>query len=153
MLFNPASIDWRRPYAFLMTAVAASLMAAGCGGAQIGTVSDELTRRVPITAETGCGNEPSDSITISGVALRDRTLLIDVAHGGGCAEHTYRVCADDRIIETDPGQWRFTVLHEAHSDTCRAQHFRVLEVPVETTHTLVGLSDAIDGRSFTVLVE
>lgn len=128
------------------------VLAAGCGGPQIGTVSDVPERRVRVPLETGCGGVASDAITLYGVALRGKTLLIDVAHGGGCAEHTYRVCADEMVIETFPGQWGMTVVHDAHGDDCDAEQFRVLEVPVESRYDLVDLT-GLEGRSFTVLVE
>lgn len=143
-----AMLDAMRSTPFWPTLVAV-LLAAACGPPRVGVFSpSEHVRVVPI--EIGCDEEPSDSIIVHGAELAGSRLRLDVSHGGGCEEHTYRVCGAARLLASNPGQWRITVVHDAHGDVCEAELRRVLEVDLESNRPF-DLS-GLEGRSLTVWV-
>lgn len=127
----------------------AVLLAAACGPPRVGLYSPS-GEVLALPIEIGCDEEPSDPITVHGAELAGSRLRLDVSHGGGCAEHTYRVCGASRLVASDPGQWPITVLHDAHDDTCDAMLRRVLEVDLERNRPF-DLS-GLDGRSLTVSI-
>jgi hypothetical protein len=106
-----------------------SIAIVAVGAFALGCVSvARVGERVPgaviaerVALEIGCEGESSDELTLQGAELAGDTLRLDLAHGGGCSEHSYRVCAAREVLESDPGQWVITVLHDAHGDACRAE--------------------------------
>ncbi|HVJ15666.1 MAG TPA: hypothetical protein VM686_09495 [Polyangiaceae bacterium] len=46
-------------------------------------------------------------------------LEIEIAHGGGCADHEYSLCYT-HFLESSPVQTELILLHDANGDTCEA---------------------------------
>ena len=128
-----------------------ALSSVGCVSApRVGEVS-HASEPLAVAMERGCGSEASDALTLRGAELNGASLLLDVRHGGGCTEHTYRVCGAREVLETDPGQWVVTVLRDGHGDACRAPVQRTLEVEL-APHRPVDVS-TLRERSVTVWVQ
>ena len=130
--------------------LATFVVTVGCASVpHVGEVSHDIDAQ-RVTLETGCGDEASDALSIEGAELRGETLLLDVTHAGGCEAHTYRICGAREVLETEPGQWVLTVLHDARGDTCEEVVQRVLEVRVDRQRP-VNVSN-LHERSVTVWV-
>lgn len=64
--------------------------------------------------------DPRDPVDILGVRVEGDTLVVQLGHSGGCAEHEYGLCFDEAWLEEVPVQVPLSVLHDAHGDGCEA---------------------------------
>lgn len=132
------------------------LLLSACGGYTVGT-TDHDSEPTVVPFERGCDGLRSDSITIEGVELRDRTLNIHYAHATGCGEHRYRVCGANLVLRTDPGLWTVSVVHHVEregesEDECDAERLGVLQAEIPRGRDLIGLEN-LEGRNFTLVVD
>ncbi|MCB9780937.1 MAG: hypothetical protein H6742_20380 [Alphaproteobacteria bacterium] len=67
-----------------------------------------------------CDPAGSAPIEVSAARIDGDALVLELAHSGGCGSHGYRLCWDGAIAESDPGQARLEVLHDAGGDMCEA---------------------------------
>ncbi|MCA9612128.1 MAG: hypothetical protein H6724_10050 [Sandaracinus sp.] len=94
------------------------------------TSGDETPASPEVSVASDCFDAPSDGITLVRVALEGDALLLEVGHSGGCAEHTYRLCADPVLLRSEPAVQRFALVHDANGDMCEAYLTTTLRVPV-----------------------
>jgi hypothetical protein len=61
-----------------------------------------------------------DPLAIDSLTLSGDTLVAEVHHGGGCAEHSYGLEWDGSFMESAPVQVMLVFNHDAHGDRCKA---------------------------------
>lgn len=84
------------------------VVSAGC------TSNGGSDRALKITA---CPEAASDPFTLGTATVEHDQLFVDVTTSG-CANHTFSVCWDGAIVDTDPPQIILPLSHDAHGDTC-----------------------------------
>jgi hypothetical protein len=99
-------------------------LAAGCiiDGTSDGPDDDSdgmpPARTAPIVpVSRGCLQEPGLHIVTAAVVYGYAAIIAE--HGGGCGEHTYKVCWDGLLGIGEPTQVALTV-HDRTDDTCDA---------------------------------
>ncbi|QSQ13950.1 hypothetical protein [Myxococcus landrumensis] len=69
--------------------------------------------------------QPQDPISIESGRVEGSTLVLNVSHGGGCAEHSYAL-AWDGTFQTNAAAEpvaNLVVIHNANGDRCKAIKF------------------------------
>lgn len=61
-----------------------------------------------------------DPVEITAAAIKGDVLFLDIAYGGGCADHEFGLCWDGAFAESDPVQTWMTLGHESNDDPCDA---------------------------------
>lgn len=87
--------------------------------------------------------QPQDPISIESGRVEGNTLVLNVSHGGGCAEHTYAL-AWDGTFQTNAASEpvaNLVVVHNANGDRCKAIKF------AEPRFDLSSLSQAFAAKS------
>jgi hypothetical protein len=80
----------------------------GGGGAQGNKVSE-------------CSGDVSgDPVDVNRFLMQGNTLVLQVAYGGGCKDHTFSLCYGPEFGESYPVQTTLRLVHDAHGDTCEA---------------------------------
>jgi hypothetical protein len=100
------------------------VLASGLAGAAQGGDLQPLAIVDELPASAG------DSLALQSACLDGNELVIEVAHSGGCAQHTYDLLWDGRIIETFPVSIDLLLRHDSHGDTCEAYLMRTLRFDV-----------------------
>ena len=126
-----------------------AILVTGCAATLGQGVTDRAGAR-PLAVGEGCHDDPSDAIAIDGAELSGGTLYLQLQHGGGCAEHEYRLCPSDRILESDPAQWDLFVVHDAHGDECEAEISATFSVDESTLGHRIRELQTLDGRRLRV---
>lgn len=86
------------------------------------------------------GKEPhdwKDVFTIQNVSLTNSLLQIEVRYSGGCNPHEFVLYSDYKLAEGYPPTLKFTLLHNANGDACKAEMTENLVFnikPAETFH-------------------
>jgi hypothetical protein len=62
----------------------------------------------------------NDMVTIQNVTLTNSLLQIEVKYGGGCNSHEFVLYSDCKLTESNPPILKFTLLHNANGDACKA---------------------------------
>jgi hypothetical protein len=62
----------------------------------------------------------SDSIDVLGSRFEGNTLVLEVGHSGGCADHQYGLCYMGSFLESFPVQGGLALIHDSHGDNCEA---------------------------------
>ncbi len=112
---------------FIQSCLALSLLSPlslGCGPhhrpiLDMGQHHDIEPTEIPLSED--CFDEEGAPIQIDGARLRDNQLTLDFSHPSGCGTPTYRVCASNAILQSDPPQRNFHLLHiqeEVPGETC-----------------------------------
>ncbi len=117
--------------------------AIACGGAETqpapDPASDPRSSVTPgsddddaIRALQTVGELPAhgDAIRIASARIEGTTLLVEVEHGGGCAEHEYALYWNGACGESYPLSCGVRLVHDAHGDMCRAMLSRKLRFDV-----------------------
>lgn len=124
----------RRVFASL-SAVALALVTA-CGSST-GTSGDHPAApldkdghgsAIVVANETPTDVWPNDPITIDAARVVADSLIANVSHGGGCADHTYGLLISSIWMESFPVQVPARLSHDAHGDNCRALLRRELHI-------------------------
>lgn len=63
---------------------------------------------------------PKDDVTIEGASIEGDLLTLDVAYGGGCRTHQFRLYGSNGFMESYPVQARVILSHNANGDHCEA---------------------------------
>lgn len=63
----------------------------------------------------------SDPFNVIASVIEGDTLVVDVSHSGGCADHDYGMCYMDAFLESFPVQGSLQLLHDANGDMCEAE--------------------------------
>jgi hypothetical protein len=68
---------------------------------------------------------------IKGGHLNDTktAIILDVAYGGGCREHTFSLQVDS-CLETSPAHCVAKLIEDPHGDACEAFFYRSIEIPL-----------------------
>ena len=106
----------------ILGAIAAIVLAACTSAADPELIRDPPTystdlRTTVVASDTGMPNDP---ITIDSARVDGDTLVVSVAHGGGCANHTYQLVIGSAWMESFPVQVAARIAHDAHGDGCKA---------------------------------
>ncbi|MCP3057769.1 hypothetical protein LXT21_03150 [Myxococcus sp. K38C18041901] len=75
---------------------------------------------------------PQDPINIESAKIEGNVLTLNVAHGGGCAEHTYELAWDGNL-QSKAGATpvaNLVLIHDGHGDRCKAMKFAELRFDV-----------------------
>jgi hypothetical protein len=68
------------------------------------------------------GSDPTewraDPLILDSARIEGDTLVLEVTHGGGCADHEYAVVAWNGWLESHPVQVGALVAHDGHDDPC-----------------------------------
>lgn len=107
---------------------------------------------VHLAVEEGCSGTAGDHVSVDGAELTSGRLLLRLRHGGGCEEHSYRLCPDPVILRTDPGIQRLVVVHDAGGDMCEAEFDILAEVALEDLPNEVLSLESLDGNVVNVSV-
>ncbi|HEY5927085.1 MAG TPA: hypothetical protein VIV11_35600 [Kofleriaceae bacterium] len=86
---------------------------------------------VPVTIGD-CSGEAKDGYQLANGRLSGNRLLVDVQYGGGCAEHTFKVCWDGIFLESFPVQTGLTLHHDGNGDLCEALPVTPLSIDLTT---------------------
>jgi hypothetical protein len=86
---------------------------------------------VPVTLGE-CQGEATDPYQLSAGRISGNRLLVDVSYGGGCAEHTFKVCWNGTFLESLPVQTALALHHDAHGDACESFGVRPLSIDLTT---------------------
>ena len=78
-----------------------------------------------------CRERASDSFHLGNLAIQDDELTIHIATGGGCTEHSFAICWDHAVFDSNPPQTSLRLFHDAHGDSCDA--FLTLDVRVDVS--------------------
>lgn len=78
--------------------------------------------------EIGACDPDTDPLNVSNVKIAGDRLFVDIGHGGGCAEHTYRACWEGSFLESNPVQANIVLEHDANGDMCEAYLQETLEI-------------------------
>lgn len=65
-------------------------------------------------------NYPEDPVSVSGLALRNDSLVVSLSHSGGCTEHSFRLIATNYWLESLPVQLDAVLVHNDPGDPCDA---------------------------------
>jgi hypothetical protein len=78
----------------------------------------------------GASNDvwPNDPITIDAARIVGDSLVANVSHGGGCAEHRYGLLISTLWMESFPVQVPARISHNANGDNCKALLRRELHI-------------------------
>ena len=87
----------------------------------------------------------NDDYNLEEATLMGDTLTIDVAYGGGCADHQFTLLAEPAFMESDPVQLGISIVHNANDDFCErwveeAYHFDL--TPIKTMYQQAYQQDA-----------
>lgn len=87
-------------------------------------VGPYVTADVVGTVHVALGSDPTgwtaDPLAVDSVRVDGDTLVLDVTHGGGCANHEYAVVAWNGWLESHPVQVGALIAHDGHDDPCDA---------------------------------
>ncbi|MDX2086760.1 MAG: hypothetical protein SFX73_02865 [Kofleriaceae bacterium] len=116
------------------------LFGALVGCADSGAASSQLPgggkaddQRVSVPLEIGrCADAANDDYQLADVKVEGNQLLVDVRYGGGCEEHTFRMCWDGGFAESLPVQARLKLHHDGNGDACEALRYTSLAVDLTT---------------------
>ena len=101
-----------------LSACAAILTIAACAD----PVGPYVTAGVVGTIHVALGTDPSewpaDALVVDAARIERDTLVLDVTHGGGCADHEYAVVAWNGWLESHPVQVGALIAHDSHDDPC-----------------------------------
>ncbi|MFY1829024.1 hypothetical protein ACN47A_24100 [Myxococcus fulvus] len=98
--------------------------------AEEGASSASRTDATPLVVKAD--PQPQDPINIEGAKIEGNVLTLSVAHGGGCAEHTYELAWDGHL-QPKPGAApvaNLVLIHDGHGDRCKAMKFAELRFDV-----------------------
>jgi hypothetical protein len=99
-----------------------AVMSSACATEGPATSSDAL----PIEAcQVG---RTSDSFDLGQPSVQTGMLVIPVVVGGGCATHSFAICWNGSVLDSQPGQVDLALSHDAHGDHCDAALSRTLQV-------------------------
>lgn len=105
---------------FRMAAGGLVLTLAACAD----PVGPYVTADVVGTIQVALGSDPSgwraDPLAVDDVRVEQDTLVLQVTHGGGCADHEYAVVAWNGWLESHPVQVGALIAHDSHDDPCDA---------------------------------
>lgn len=107
---------------------------------------------VHLAVEEDCSGTAGDHVSVDGAELTSDRLLLRLRHGGGCEEHSYRLCPDPVILRTDPGIQRLIVVHDAGGDMCEAEFDIRAEVALEDLPHEVLALESLDGNAVNVSI-
>jgi hypothetical protein len=63
---------------------------------------------------------PTDPVHIASAEIADDSLALDIAYGGGCAVHSFRLVAFNYWLESNPVQAVAVLAHDDADDPCDA---------------------------------
>ncbi|SET37518.1 hypothetical protein SAMN05443572_10258 [Myxococcus fulvus] len=98
--------------------------------AEEGASSANRTDATPLVVKAD--PEPQDPINIENAKVEGNVLTLNVAHGGGCAEHTYELAWDGQL-QSKAGATpvaNLVLIHDGHGDRCKAMKFAELRFDV-----------------------
>jgi hypothetical protein len=108
-----------------------ALLLAGCSTSAV--VPGELDHHqlsagaVPGTfIDSELGRWPSDALEFRDIRIAGDTLIAEVSHAGGCAEHGFALVFSPVFMESRPVQVSGLLSHDARGDNCRALIMRTL---------------------------
>src|SRR5262245_43390017 len=94
----------------------------------------------------GCASEKPDSDTITlgrcsestrsdpfargNVSFDSGDLLVEVQFSGGCARHSFAMCWDGAVIDTQPPTIDLLMTHDAHGDSCESLSLQDVRVDI-----------------------
>lgn len=108
---------------------------------------------VHLAVEAGCSGAESDHLSVDGAELTGSRLLLRLRHGGGCEEHSYRLCPDPVILRTEPGVQRLVVIHDAAGDMCEAEFDITADVALDDLpHEILSL-ESFDRNAIHVSIQ
>ncbi len=82
--------------------------------------SDLTSKEVIILTPDKKTPDWNDMFTIKNVSLIHSLLQIEVTYGGGCKPHEFALYSDYKTAESNPPILKFTLLHNANGDVCKA---------------------------------
>lgn len=82
----------------------------------------------PIVVDMNTGPDawPGDSFTYQDIRIQGDKLMMDITHGGGCAQHHFALVAHGGWMESDPVKISTFLSHDGHGDMCDALLLRNL---------------------------
>jgi len=66
------------------------------------------------------GQEPGDPIAVESAWIEGSSLVLELSHAGGCAEHDYGICWSEGALQSEPTTAELQVTHDARGDSCEA---------------------------------
>lgn len=86
------------------------------------TIDSDLTaKEVIILTPDKEPHDWKDVFTIKNVSLINSLLQIEVSYSGGCNPHEFVLYSDNKLAESNPPTLKFTLLHNANGDACKAE--------------------------------
>lgn len=67
-----------------------------------------------------CSTVAVDAVTIENAAISGHTLSLDASYSGGCESHTFQLCWDGAVMESNPVQINVALIHDGNGDTCES---------------------------------
>ena len=83
----------------------------------MGVVSAGCTSNDGALKIAACPVAASDPFTLGMVTAEHDQLFVDVTTSA-CAKHTFSVCCDGAIVDSEPAQIVLSLSHDAHGDAC-----------------------------------
>lgn len=97
--------------------------------------------------------EEGDPIDLFDARIEGDSLLVDVGHSGGCAEHGYALWTTQASTKSLPPQHAVRLTHDANGDLCEAYLRQTLKFtlgPIRQLHqgqeSVIVVLDGFDGR-------
>jgi hypothetical protein len=97
-------------------AVWLGVVSAGCTSASDGALK--------IAA---CPAAASDPVTLGTLTMDHEQLFVDVTTSG-CAKHTFSVCWDGALADSEPPQIILPLSHDAHGDMCATMATSLVQI-------------------------
>jgi hypothetical protein len=88
-----------------------------------------------------CSGRATDPFVLGSLTIEDDELQIQIATGGGCASHSFAICWDGAVLDSEPPQANLALSHDSHGDTCDA--FLMHDVRVDVAQIRAELSSPI----------
>jgi len=97
-----------------------ALAAFGCATDESRDSASQGNTSQTLTIERCSAPVTGDSYALGNVSAAGHDLVVAVRTGGGCAEHSFAVCWDGAVFDTEPGTIELALRHDAHGDSCDA---------------------------------
>ena len=94
-----------------------------CGTSDHASISDQASDHsdLPTIPAIPCPpnvDPPSDPFNIEAAVIKGNRLIVDVSANGGCAEHTFMLCASRTFSESQPVGSTVLIGHDDGDDPC-----------------------------------
>ena len=84
------------------------------------------------------GPKVSEATNVRPLYLEKNALALELGYGGGCKQHSFRLCTDGALSDSDPAQVRLWVVDDGEPDPCEAFATETKVFDLSSLSTILG---------------